>query len=95
MNDLIIPGWAIAVFGSVGMIMLGWLVWLTKEVYANKETIAINTAHDLQVQRELEKIYKAVDELKESFSADIKSISAKLDTFIAAEINLLKNKLGQ
>lgn len=90
MSDLIIPGWAVAVSGSIGMMLIAWLIFLTKTIYENKQAIAINSAHDAQVSRELQQIHEAIDNVKTSFTSDLKDLNQKLDMFLNREMNFLK-----
>lgn len=90
MSDLILPGWAVSIGGGIGMILIGWLVFLTKAIYENKQSIAINSAHDAQVSRELQQIHDAIDNVKTSFTSDLKDLNQKLDMFLNREMNFLK-----
>lgn len=82
MEDLTIPGWALYLI--IGMI--AWLLFLTRETYANSKSIAINTANDKKVADDLEKIYKAIDDTKESFNKRMDRVDSKLDEFLGTLI---------
>lgn len=91
MADLIIPGWAVVLMSGVGTLMIGWLVFLTIRTFENKQCIAVNSAHDAQVSRELQQIHTAIDNIKLSFSSDLKDLNQKLDMFLVQEMNFLKS----
>lgn len=82
MEDLVIPGWALALISGIGTLLLGWLLWLTMRTNQNDKAIALNTANDLNVTRELDKIYQAVGKL-----------DGKLDMFLANELSFLKDQI--
>jgi hypothetical protein len=94
MEDMIIPGWAVATCSGVGSLLIAWLVWLTLKTFSNEKDISVNKANDATVQKELDKIYKALGSMEVSFKLSFERIDKKFDTFLAQEITFLKDRVG-
>lgn len=90
MTDITIPGWAIGLMGSFGMLALSWLLWLTVEVFKNRQATAINTTNDEARTKEFANIYSAINDIK----SDVKNLTTKIDQMIMQEMQLLKSRLN-
>ena len=90
MSDLIIPGWALFLFSSLGVGLVTWLVWLTRMTARNQRDIAVNTANDQNVAGELLKINNKMDAMKDDLRRSFDKMESRVDGFIASELTLLK-----
>lgn len=80
-------------FTTIGVLLLTWLIFLTKQMYSNQEKIAINTANDKKVSEELDKIYAKVDQTKNELQGSFDKLERKIDLFMINEITLLKQMI--
>lgn len=85
MTDIVIPGWAAAVFSPLIVGLIYWLIWLTMATFNNKQNIAVNTANDKEV-------YTKIEELKADFKEWFVRLETKLDLFIAQENQFMKSE---
>lgn len=86
-SDITIPSWAVAIIP----VLITWMALLTVWTFRNREAIAVNSATDQKVSDELDKIYKAVDDNKNSLNHSIEKLETKLDSFLAQEMSFLKS----
>jgi hypothetical protein len=87
MEDVVIPGWALIIFG---VILIPWLVWLTLRVVSNEKDTAVWSASVNGLSTELTKIYDEIKDGDEKTEARFKEMNSKLDLFIHQEITFLK-----
>lgn len=87
-----IPGWALATMSGIGTLLIAWLVWLTVKTFDNQKDIFVNKANDENVQKELEKIYRAIEETKDSFKDSFDKLDLKFDTFLNNELQFFKEQ---
>lgn len=78
-NDITIPGWAIGIFF---LILLPWMLYLTKGMNDNQRQIDINNSNDKNVTAELKRIYHLIEKM-----------DVKLDGFLAKEYHFMKGML--
>ncbi len=95
MQDLIIPGYALYLLGTLGLGLVYWLVYLTKATYKNQHDISLNTANDRTVADELEKLYKKLDETKNDLQRGFDKMEARVDAFISSELTMLKEIISK
>lgn len=92
MEDVVIPGWALVVFGAV---LLPWLVWLTLRVTSNEKDSAVRAATLDGLSIELSKISEEIKEGDEKIENRFKEINQKLDLFIHQEMTFLKQVIAK
>lgn len=87
MEDFNLPQ---SVMVLMAMVVIPWLVHLTRMSYKNQEAISINTVNDANVNREFQEIKESIEKMSSESRNSFDKIEKRLDQFIVQEISLLK-----
>lgn len=64
---------------TIGTVIFGWLVFLTKRIYANEQSIKENNLNDQRVNGELQRIYNILEKFEQKMETSIDKIDKKID----------------
>lgn len=95
MQDLLIPGWAIYVFGTAGGGLLYWMVWLTLRQFKTEKLMALTSADHLHLKEGLEDISKSINETQTKIDDRFNRMDHKIDLFVSQEMSILKQLVQQ
>lgn len=70
-RDLTIPGWALVLMGTLGALVLSWLIYLTIQAFDNKKDIAINNANDNRVGEQIRDLKQDMKERIEKLEVHV------------------------
>lgn len=87
MEDVTVPGWALA---AAGFVFIPWLVWLTLRQISSEKDGAVRSAKIDGIPLELEKIYRQIEDGDEKIDNRFKELNVRFDMFIHQEMTLLK-----
>jgi hypothetical protein len=87
MQDIVIPGWALLVFGVV---VLPWAIWITSKTWNNEKDSALRGAAMTALGDDLKEIYDELKRGDQKIDDRFKEMNSKLDLFIHQEITFLK-----
>lgn len=91
MTDITVPAWALVL---IGVVFLPWLLFLTHKVNLNEKDIALNTANDIRMGGDLDKIYKAIDEQKKDTKEGFERLDKKFDQLLIQENTMFRQLFG-
>src|SRR5690606_14700573 len=64
---------------TIGTVIFGWLVFLTKRIYANEQSIKENNINDQRVNSELQRIYNILEKFEHKMETSIDKLDKKME----------------